>query len=102
MNLKKLQTKFSAEKILVKEHPRYKLDNINSFFKESNIYEGELTDALNISLVVSGSYTTILFQVYKSRNQNSFPKIYIKKTETLSKLKYNMLGKADGFFDETQ
>ncbi len=97
-NIDFLKTKYNAKKAFVKEHPRYKNALAKKKFPLHYFYEGSLSEILNRSIVVCGSYTTILFQVYVSRNSNNYPKIYINGNNSLKRLKYIMLEKADGFF----
>jgi len=99
-NLEQLKNQYDTDLILVKEHPRFKSPYLGKYFSEENVFHGPLIESLKKSIVVSGSYTTILFQVYKSRDTLGFPKIHIKKTDSLEKLEYIMLDKADGFFNE--
>lgn len=97
-NINILKIKYNAKNTLIKEHPRYKTPLVRNKFPTYYFYEGSLSNILTRSLVICGSYTTVLFQVYCSRNRKEYPKIYINSNKSLEKMRYIMLSKADGFF----
>lgn len=81
----------------VKPHPRYSTVDIFTVFSEGEVYVAENLKVLQSSFIVCGKFSTVLFQVYKSRVNNVpllgvFTKFYNPSDD------YILAHKADRYF----
>lgn len=61
---------YNLKYFFVKPHPRYPTVDIFTVFSEEEVYAVENLKVLQSSLMVCGKFSTVLFQVYKSRVNN--------------------------------
>jgi hypothetical protein len=91
-----LSERHKCDSLWIKPHPIYRTENLEELVGAERIYRSDNAWLVSNSKVVCGRYSTILFQVYVSRADMTFPLIYIDDQFWDVPNEYIMLAKADG------